>query len=63
MKEYFNGGFSFWLFAALSMICMYFVVKFVPETKGVALEDMEQVMAEKLGRVSKENATNKASVQ
>ncbi|CAH0537111.1 sugar porter family MFS transporter [Vibrio marisflavi] len=63
LKEHFNGGFSFWLFAALSMICMYFVVKFVPETKGVALEDMEQVMAEKLGRVSKENATNKASVQ
>ncbi|WP_019274789.1 sugar porter family MFS transporter [Vibrio coralliilyticus] len=50
LKEQFNGGFSFWLFAALSMICMYFVVRYVPETKGVALEKMEEVMAQKLGK-------------
>ncbi|MGF1740001.1 sugar porter family MFS transporter [Vibrio profundum] len=50
LKEHFHGAFSFWLFAAFSMACMYFVIKYVPETKGVALEDMERVMAEKLGK-------------
>ncbi|MGF1684053.1 sugar porter family MFS transporter [Photobacterium minamisatsumaniensis] len=50
LNEHFNGAFSFWVFAALSLICMVVVVKFVPETKGVSLEDMESVMAEKLGK-------------
>jgi MFS transporter, SP family, xylose:H+ symportor len=50
LKENFNGAFAFWVFAALSLICMVVVVKYVPETKGVALEDMEKVMAKKLGK-------------
>jgi MFS transporter, SP family, xylose:H+ symportor len=53
LKEHFNGAFSFWVFAVLSIICMYVVVKYVPETKGVSLEDMEKVMAEKLGKNKK----------
>ncbi|WP_434360945.1 sugar porter family MFS transporter [Parasalinivibrio latis] len=62
LKETFNGAFSFWLFAALSMICMVIVVKFVPETKGVSLEKMEQVMATKLGRKVPEQEPVKARV-
>ncbi len=50
LKEQFNGAFSFWLFAILSIICMVIVVKYVPETKGVSLEKMEQTMAKKLGK-------------
>ncbi|MGF1745449.1 sugar porter family MFS transporter [Vibrio minamisatsumaniensis] len=50
LKENFNGAFAFWVFAALSLICMVVVVKYVPETKGVSLEDMEKVMAKKLGK-------------
>ncbi|MCW8348300.1 MULTISPECIES: sugar porter family MFS transporter [Vibrio] len=50
LKENFNGAFAFWVFAALSLICMVIVVKYVPETKGVSLEDMEKVMAKKLGK-------------
>ncbi|PSU33520.1 sugar porter family MFS transporter [Photobacterium lutimaris] len=50
LREHFNGAFSFWLFAILSLICMFVVVKFVPETKGVSLEKMEEVMAKKLGK-------------
>ncbi|MGF1725291.1 sugar porter family MFS transporter [Photobacterium nomapromontoriensis] len=50
LKENFNGAFSFWLFALLSIICMVIVVKYVPETKGVSLEKMEEVMAAKLGK-------------
>ncbi len=62
LKETFNGAFSFWLFAALSMICMVIVVKFVPETKGVSLEKMEQVMATKLGRKVPEKEPVKARI-
>ncbi len=50
LQAHFNGAFSFWLFAVLSLICMMVVVKYVPETKGVSLEKMEEVMAGKLGR-------------
>ncbi|MGF1734088.1 sugar porter family MFS transporter [Photobacterium satsumensis] len=50
LRDHFNGAFSFWLFAILSLICMFVVVKFVPETKGVSLEKMEEVMAKKLGK-------------
>ncbi|OIN27923.1 sugar porter family MFS transporter [Vibrio barjaei] len=50
LKENFNGAFAFWLFAILSIICMYVVVKYVPETKGVSLEKMEEAMAKKLGK-------------
>ena len=50
LKDNFNGAFSFWLFGVLSLICMVVVVKFVPETKGVSLEKMEEVMAAKLGK-------------
>ncbi|MCQ1057674.1 MFS transporter, partial [Photobacterium sp. ZSDE20] len=50
LREHFNGAFSFWLFAILSLICMFVVVRFVPETKGVSLEKMEEVMAKKLGK-------------
>lgn len=55
LKEHFNGAFSFWLFAVLSVLCMIVVVKFVPETKGVALEKMEETMAKKLGKPISKN--------
>ncbi|MDV6254378.1 sugar porter family MFS transporter [Vibrio sp. EA2] len=50
LNEMFHGGFAFWLFAGLSIISMLLVVKYVPETKGVKLEEMEKVMATKLGK-------------
>ncbi len=50
LNEQFNGAFAFWLFAILSLLCMMVVIRFVPETKGVSLEKMEERMAEKLGR-------------
>lgn len=57
LKEQFNGAFSFWLFALLSIICMYIVIKYVPETKGVSLERMEEAMAKKLGKKIPEATT------
>jgi len=50
LLEHMNGAFSFWLFAILSIISMSIVIRFVPETKGVPLEDMEEIMAEKFGQ-------------
>ena len=60
LKENFNGAFAFWVFAVLSLICMVIVVKYVPETKGVSLENMEKVMAEKLGKKKHTKATEVA---
>ena len=50
LLEHMNGAFSFWLFAILSIISMSIVIRFVPETKGVPLEDMEEIMAAKFGQ-------------
>lgn len=62
LKEQFNGAFSFWLFAILSIICMYIVVKYVPETKGVSLEKMEAAMAKKLGKEVPKQQPEQATV-
>ena len=57
LKEQFNGAFSFWLFGLLALICMVIVDKYVPETKGVSLEKMEEAMAKKLGKKVSGSAT------
>lgn len=44
LNDHFHGAFSMWLFAGLCLVCMWFVLKFVPETKGVSLEKIEAVM-------------------
>lgn len=48
LLEQMNGAFSFWLFAGLSLISMFIVIRFVPETKGIPLEKMEEEMAKKM---------------
>ena len=35
-------GASFYIFAAACLACVVFVAKYVPETKGRSLEDLEQ---------------------
>jgi SP family xylose:H+ symportor-like MFS transporter len=39
----FNHGFAYWLYGACSVLAALFVMKYVPETKGRSLEDMENV--------------------
>ncbi len=34
-------AYTFWMFAVVSLICIFFVYYFVPETKGISLETIE----------------------
>ncbi len=37
-----GGAYTFWGFAAVSLLCIFFVYFCVPETKGISLEQIEQ---------------------
>ena len=41
LTEQFNHGFAYWIYGIMSLIAMWFVWKFVPETKGKTLEEIE----------------------
>ncbi|MDC1465808.1 D-xylose transporter XylE [Polaribacter sp.] len=37
----FNHGFAYWIYGIMSVLAMLFIMKYVPETKGKTLEEME----------------------
>lgn len=39
----FNHGFAYWVYGIMSILAALFVVKFIPETKGKTLEEMEEL--------------------
>jgi SP family xylose:H+ symportor-like MFS transporter len=41
LTEQFNHGFAYWVYGVMSLIAMWFVWKYIPETKGKTLEEME----------------------
>ncbi|WP_299435093.1 D-xylose transporter XylE [uncultured Maribacter sp.] len=43
LTEHFNHGFSYWVYGLMSLLAMFFILKFVPETKGKTLEEMEEI--------------------
>jgi len=43
--EKFNHGFAYWIYGIMGVLAMIFVWKFVPETKGKSLEEMEGLWA------------------
>jgi MFS transporter, SP family, xylose:H+ symportor len=43
LTESFNHGFAYWLYGGFSLLSAIFVWKFVPESKGVSLEDMKKI--------------------
>lgn len=43
LTELFNHGFAYWVYGAMSLLAMWFVWKYVPETKGKTLEEMEDL--------------------
>ena len=43
LNELFNNGFAYWIYGLMGLLAAVFVWKFVPETKGKTLEEMEDV--------------------
>ncbi len=43
LVETFNHGFAYWIYGVMSLLAMFLVWKFVPETKGRTLEEMEVI--------------------
>lgn len=39
----FNNGFAYWIYGFMALLSAIFIWKFVPETKGRTLEDMEEL--------------------
>ncbi|WP_240665344.1 MFS transporter [Cobetia sp. ICG0124] len=42
LNELVGGGFSFWLYAVLTFLSLLIVLRYVPETKGKTLEELEK---------------------
>lgn len=47
LTEQFNHGFAFWVYGVMAILSALFMWKFVPETKGKRLEDMEKLFSKK----------------
>lgn len=58
LNEVFAGGFPFWMYAIFSTVSLIIVLKFLPETKGISLEDMHILMANHFGKVDKAKHDN-----
>lgn len=43
LTEKFNHAFAYWVYSAMSVVAALFIVKFVPETKGKSLEEIESL--------------------
>lgn len=43
LVETFNQGFPYWIYGGMAVLSGLFIWKFVPETKGRTLEDMEEI--------------------
>lgn len=41
LLEFAGEAYTFWFFAAITLISFFFVYFFVPETKGISLEKIE----------------------
>lgn len=64
LQQAFHGAFTMWIFAALNLCCLFFLIRFVPETRGVALEDIEQLLSARLGSIQTHNdESHNASIQ
>ncbi|MGP8226226.1 MAG: D-xylose transporter XylE [Terracidiphilus sp.] len=43
MVQHFNHGFAYWIYGGMSILAALFMWRFVPETKGRSLEQMEKL--------------------
>ncbi|QPB42514.1 sugar porter family MFS transporter [Rodentibacter haemolyticus] len=51
LLEKFHGAFPMWLFAGCCIVGFFFLIRYVPETKGVSLEKMESLLLAKRDNV------------
>ncbi|NIJ44645.1 SP family xylose:H+ symportor-like MFS transporter [Wenyingzhuangia heitensis] len=47
LLEKFNHGFAYWIYGVMGVLATYMIWKFVPETKGKTLEEMEKIWDKK----------------
>jgi SP family xylose:H+ symportor-like MFS transporter len=47
LTEQFNHGFAYWVYGIMSLLAMVFIMKYIPETKGKTLEEMENLWKKK----------------
>ncbi|CAH8282453.1 SP family xylose:H+ symportor-like MFS transporter [Mariniflexile fucanivorans] len=47
LLEKFNHGFAYWIYGIMGLLAMWLVWKFVPETKGKTLEELEEIWKKK----------------
>jgi SP family xylose:H+ symportor-like MFS transporter len=43
LNNLFHHGFPYWLYGAMSVAAAVFVIRYVPETKGRSLEEIQEV--------------------
>ncbi len=56
----FNGAHSMWIFAIIMIGSIFFIKRYLPETKGVALEEMENHVLHKIQSQSGKQSENSA---
>jgi SP family xylose:H+ symportor-like MFS transporter len=47
LSEHFHKAFPYWIYGSFSIIALFFVIRFVPETKGKSLEEIECIWQDK----------------
>ena len=47
LVETFHNGFAYWIYGLVSVLAAFFVWKYIPETKGKTLEEMERLWEKK----------------
>lgn len=55
LQAQFGGAFSMWVFVAFNLVCYFFIARYVPETKGVPLNEIEALAATKLQSLQGKN--------
>lgn len=48
LTDHFNNGFAYWIYGLMGVFALVFVWKYVPETKGKSLEEMEELWVDKI---------------
>jgi MFS transporter, SP family, xylose:H+ symportor len=52
LVDHFKHGFAYWIYGVMGILAALFMVKFVPETKGHSLEEMEALWRPRQGHPS-----------